>query len=71
MTVLQRQLPQDLVDAVESGEVTREQLIRLIEFEAEELGLTFDEAVERARNNTLPKNYLGSGIQFYVMMLDY
>lgn len=71
MAVQQRQLPQDLVDAVESGEITREQLMRLIEFEAEELGLTFDEAVERARNDTLPKNYLGSGIQFYVMMLDY
>lgn len=71
MAVQQRQLPQDLVDAVESGEVTRDQLMRLIKFEAKELGLTFDEAVEHARNNTLPKNYLGSGIQSYVMMLDY
>jgi hypothetical protein len=36
-------------------EVTHEQLVQMIEYEAEKLGLSFDEAVERARNGTLPK----------------
>jgi hypothetical protein len=52
-------------------EVIHEQLVQMIEYEAEKLGLSFDEAVERARNGTLPKNYIGSGIQSYAMMLDY
>jgi hypothetical protein len=69
MAVQQRQLPQDLVDAVESGEVTQEQLRQLIEIEAGWLGLSFDEAVERAHENTLPKNYLGSDVQFLIMSL--
>ncbi|HEV2123906.1 MAG TPA: hypothetical protein VGW38_14170 [Chloroflexota bacterium] len=69
MAVQQRQLPQDLVDAIESGYITQGQLRQLIEIEASWLGLAFDEAVERARQNTLPKDYLGSDIQFLVMSL--
>lgn len=71
MTVQQRQLPQDLVDAVESGDATQEQLRQLIEIEAGWLGLTFDEAVERAHQNTLPKGYLGSNVQLLVMMMHH
>lgn len=69
MAIQQRQLPQDLIDSIESGHITQEQLRQLIEIEASWLGLTFDEAVERARQNTLPKDYLGSDIQFLVMSL--
>lgn len=69
MAVQQRQLPQDLVDAIESGHITQEQLRQLIEIEAGWLGLTFDEAVERARQNTLPKDALGTDVQFLIMSL--
>lgn len=66
------QIPQDIIDALEGdGELTDDQLCRLITAEAAMLGLTFDEAVSGARAKTLPKNYLGSGIEFLVRMLDY
>lgn len=69
MAIQQRQLPQDLIDAIESGEITQEQLRQLIEIEAGLLGLTFDEAVEKARQNTLPKDALGTDVQFLIMSL--
>jgi predicted alternative tryptophan synthase beta-subunit len=71
MAVQQRQLPQDLVDAIESGDATQEQLRQLIEIEAGWLGLTFDEAVERAHQNTLPKSYLGSNLHILVMAIEH
>ncbi|MBA2451904.1 MAG: hypothetical protein H0V47_01945 [Chloroflexia bacterium] len=71
MAVQHRQLPQDLRDAIKSGDATQEQLRQLIEIEAGWLGLTFGEAVERARNNTLPKGYLGSNVQFLIMMMHH
>ena len=75
MATSQRQhYPNEIAEALESGEVvidvTREQLVHMIEFEAEELGLTFHEALERARNDTLPKHALGSELQSNVWLLD-
>lgn len=75
MAVSQRRhYPQEMADALDRGnvviEITQEQLIQIIESEADELGLTFEEAVERAQSNTLPKDALGSDLQFNIMMLD-
>ena len=44
-------IPDDLLAALEAGELTTDQLRRLIELEANRLGMTFDEAVERARQD--------------------
>ena len=44
------QVPPDLLAAIEGdGVLSREQLCQLITIEAEMIGLTFDEAVARAR----------------------
>lgn len=64
-----KQIPPDLRQAIEDGELTREQLEQLIEIEASHLGLSFDEAVERAQSDTLPKNFIGIDIRLLVRML--
>ena len=43
-----RELPTALREAIEQGDLSQQQLRELIEFEAEELGLSFEEAVRRA-----------------------
>ena len=65
-----RQMPVDLIAAIESGHLTQEQLRQLITFEAEELGLSFAEAVDRARRDALPKNALGTDLWMLADMLD-
>lgn len=65
---VRKELPLELQRAIEGGELTREQLRQLIEFEANELGLSFDEAVEHAYNDTLPKNALGSDLRLLISM---
>ena len=62
-------LPLGLQQAIEEGELTDEQLRELITLEAGALGLTFEEAVERARVGTLPHNVLGSDLQLLVQLL--
>ena len=64
-----REMPASLVQAIDGGELTEAQLRELITFEAAELGLSFDEAVQRARARTLPKNPIGSDLQLLAMML--
>lgn len=65
-------IPQDIIDAMESETpLTEDQLRRLIEAEAEMIGLTFDEAVELDRRGALPKNALGSDIHFLLLLLFY
>ncbi len=62
----------DVYELIMSGEeLTREQLKRLIVYEAGLLGLEFEEAVDLARRNELPKNSLGTSVQFMIMMLDH
>ena len=46
----------ELVRAPEDGELTDDQLITI---EAAELGLSFDEAIQRARDGSAPKNLAG------------
>jgi hypothetical protein len=65
------QMPPDLLAAIEGdGVLTAEQLRQLIAIEAEMIGLTFDEAVNRARADTLPRNALGIDIRSLVRILD-
>jgi hypothetical protein len=63
------QIPDDIVRAMECGELSRDQLRELIRIEAESIGLSFDEAVERARQRTLPNSLIGSDLRFLVLML--
>lgn len=69
MVNVQRQASQELLDALDSGELTRAQLQELAELEAARLGLTFDEAVELAREHNLPKNPTGFDLEFHIIML--
>lgn len=55
--------------AIEVGELTVEQLRELIEEEAKELGLTFEDAQRMAKQNQLPKNALGSDVEFLFQLL--
>lgn len=61
--------PRDLVEAMAAGEITVEQLIELIRCEADELGLTFEEAEARAEAGTLPKGPLGTDITYLLKIL--
>lgn len=64
------ELPQHLIDAIE-GDVmvlTHEQLRELIEIEAAQLGLTFEEAEEQARAGKLPKHGLGTSVESLLWM---
>ena len=71
MTVTTRtNLPQSLLDAFESGDLTRNQIEQLIRVEAEQIGLSFDEAMTLARHHSLPKDPVGTDIQFLAMMLE-
>ena len=62
-------LPDELRRAIDRGELTEEQLRQLIAHEAQALGLSYDEAVRRARKHTLPKTPLGTDIEFLVELL--
>jgi hypothetical protein len=67
--VVPKQLPNDLREAIEAGVLTREQLEDLIAFEAAELGLTFADAVDKARRDELPKSIAGADLRLLVSML--
>lgn len=62
-------LPSELQRAIEEGKLTDEQLRELITFEAAALGLTYEEAVERAKERTLPLNYIGADLELLVQLL--
>ncbi len=64
-----REMPPALREAIEQGELSQQQLRELIEFEAEDLGLSFDEAVRRAREGTLPKTEVGMDLELLVQIL--
>ena len=64
------ELPKELVEAIERGEVTEEQLRELIRLEARALGLSFEEAVERAKNKSLPsKGHIAADLELLVELL--
>jgi hypothetical protein len=59
-----------LLAAIESGELSHDQLRELIADQANELGLTFDEAVASGRSGKLPRNLLGSDLALLVRLWD-
>ena len=65
-----REMPTTLVEAIERGELTQAQWRELIAIEADDLGLGIDEAVQGARQGTLPKTGLGADIELLVALLD-
>ena len=62
-------LPVELQQAIEEGELTDEQLRELITLEAKAVGLTYEEAVKRARDGTLPQSLLGADLELLVQLL--
>jgi hypothetical protein len=67
---VRRELPAHLAEAIERGVLTQEQLRELIAFEAEQIGLTFDEAVRQARAGTIRRDPHGSSIWLLVGALE-
>lgn len=64
-----KQLPEHLHAAIGEGYLTQEQLRELIAFEADMLDLGYDEAVQRAYADTLPRNSTGADLRLLVSML--
>ena len=64
------EFPADILAAM-TGECppTVDQLRRMIEVEAKVLGLSFADAIERARLRTLPRNAIGADLSLLVEML--
>lgn len=63
-------LPNDLLRAMKEGQtLTEAQLRQLIELEAKAIGLSFDEALERARERKLPNNPIGLDLSLLIEML--
>jgi hypothetical protein len=63
-------LPAHLQAALDDGYLTQEHLRELIAIQAELLGLDFDEAVERAKSDTLPRNIIGADLRLLVSVLS-
>jgi hypothetical protein len=59
----------ELQAAIEGGELTPEELRELIALEAKELGLTVEEAQRAAKLGRLPKNAVGSDVEFLFQLL--
>ncbi len=62
-------LPVELQQAIEEGELTDEQLRELITLEAKAVGLTYEEAIKRANDRTLPQSLLGGDLELLVQLL--
>jgi hypothetical protein len=62
-------LPATLQDAIERGTLTADQLRELITLEAEELGLSFEEAVRQARAHRLSRTPTGADLELLVALL--
>lgn len=53
------------------GELTQEQLRELIDWEAGQFGMTYEQAIDAAERNGLPKTALGSDVDLLVQMLQW
>ena len=62
-------LPRDLQRAIQSGRLTNAQIHELIKLEAKALGLTFEQARQRAEARSLPSNTIGSDLQMLFGLL--
>lgn len=64
------ELPPRILRKMEQGTpLSQAELRLLITLEAEDLGLSFDEAVARARRRELPETDLGADLRFLVKLL--
>ena len=63
------ELPDDLKEAFERGQLTTEQLQQLIALEASVVGLTFEQAVEGARTRSLPPDWVSDDLELLISML--
>jgi hypothetical protein len=61
-------LSKELIEALESGEISRDQLIELIGLEAEALGLNFDKALALAEEGQLPRTTIGLDLDYLVKL---
>ena len=62
-------VPRELLDALESGTITQDQLQALITLEAQELGLSLEDALRLASEGTLPTGALGTDIEYLAGLL--
>lgn len=62
-------LPETLQQAIERGELTIEQLRELITLEAKALGQSYEEAVKKARERSLPRTHIGADLELLVELL--
>lgn len=70
MKIKRAVIPKEVIKAMEQGEtLTHYQLYRLIRAEAEILGLSFDEAVDKILDDTLTHNPIGSDLRLLIPML--
>jgi hypothetical protein len=68
--VREDRMPKELKEALKRGRLTERQLKRLVEHEARELGLTYRQAVLRARSGKLPDTTVGTDLAMLVSILD-
>ncbi len=62
-------LPTELQKAIEQGELTADQLRELIRLEAQDLGLSVDQAIQQAKEGKLPKSHIGSDLELLIDLL--
>jgi hypothetical protein len=62
-------MTEELLKAIARGELTAEELIELIAAQAQQLGLSVDDAIERARSDSLPRSPLGIDTKLLVELL--
>jgi hypothetical protein len=62
-------LPTDLQRAIEQGELTEPQLRELFRLEAQQIGLSYERAIELARARKLPRNHIGADLELLVSLL--
>jgi len=62
-------LPTELQKAIEQGELTQVQLRELITLEAKAIGLSYAQAVKKAKAHKLPRNHIGADLGLLVKLL--
>ena len=63
-----RDIPEDIIQALDTGELDTHQLRWLIHAEAEHLGLTLDESIKANETRSLPACRIGSDLTFLLDM---
>jgi len=63
-------MARSLKEALRDGKISERQLETLIRREARELGMTYAEALRRARSGSLPDSTLGIDLSLLVSMHD-